>query len=471
MKNKIIAVVVGISMIMTCSTVFAEDTSVKSAKNISLEEVASKALYSNLKADNSLNNLKLNNSKSSLNDRIGKVKCNLKTGSDSHKKSNSFIDASKVEAVTTGPAVTINDSPNNAYAVSIGGAYEGTITSEGGQRWYAFENSFIQKLTIFMAAPNSKDIDYDLHLYKYNEQTQKLELVTESLYTGTATENLSTIGEKGIYFIEINSVKGFDDQNKFEFALVSSDKYSKNEPDDNLLEVKKTYIDSLSIEDTIDNDFDQDWSILKLTTDTDGTLSFQNSSSKGTYEVLVYDENFNLIASLKNNNSLDKKFPKGNYYFRVLPISGSDPDATYKLNFVNKDSIITKATITNISSDADGGFMDYGYGNKWRVHNSVTIQGTAYNQYGKPAANQPIGAGVRVYINNELKSATGFTDANGNFTLSMNIGEAAGQYSYYGPVSTHYFDIIPFFMVSSNGQISTNVDSLYHFAYSMYHEH
>jgi len=461
MRNKIIAAVLGISMLMTCSPVFAKDiTTVKHVNNINYGDKSSKASFDNFNADVLKGHSKLKNPKVKLNEDSLKNKKEKATS-----KSNFLLADTQT---TTGPAVTINDSPGTAYVIGIDSVCGDTITSEGAERWYAFQNSFIQKLTVIMQAPNSSNIDYNLSLYKYNEETQNLDLVTDSIYYGTAYENLSAIGEKGIYFIRVNSAQGFDDQNQYIFEAISSSQYGKNEPDDNIYQAKP-YSSSLSIVDTIDNDFDEDWSSLQLNSDTNGVLSFQNSSTKGTYEVRVYDDSLSLIATLKNTNSLTKKFPKGTYYMRVLSLAGSDSTATYNLNFANKDSVITKATITDISSDADGGYMDYGYGKMWRVHYDMTVKGTAYNQYGNPVANQSITAGAKVVINGKLCTGTGTTDANGNFSIAIHLGPASGNYSYDASRSTHYYDIIPFAMATSNGNISTNVSSLYHFAYSMYH--
>ncbi|WP_315068940.1 hypothetical protein [uncultured Clostridium sp.] len=480
MRKKIIAAIVGISMLMSFNPVFAKDsTNIKSLNNINLEEESTTGLsHSSPGLSISKANLKLDKSKTKLNEdssksRKEKVKSksnaylnDSKTTTEAAAETYVTDEADDIVDTTTGPAATINDSPENAYDIELSSAYQDTMTSEGAERWYVFQNSFIQKLTAILQAPNSPNVNYELYLYKLNEQTGNLEFVAGSAY-GTGYENLSALGQKGYYYLKVSSVEGFDAENPFIFEVMTSDKYGANEPDDNIWEAKP-YSKSLSIEDTIDNDFDEDWSSLKLDSDTNGTLSFQNSSTKGNYEVLVYDSTLSLVATLKNNDTLNKKFPAGTYYMRVLSLSGSDPNATYKLNFVNKDSIITSATVTNISSDADGGNVDYGYGKFWRVHYSMTVQGTAYNQYGKPVANQPIGAGTVLVINNKPCTGTAYTDANGNFSINVTLGPAAGQYVYNTGMFTHYFDIIPFNMASSNGVITTNVSYLYHFAYSIY---
>lgn len=475
MRKKIIATIVGISMLTTFNPVFAKATTTfKPLNNTKLEQNStSKLSFENSNLDISKANVKLDKSKVKLNadskkSKKEKNKSESKVSLDG-SKTDSTVKSYLANTVdtTTAPAVTINDSASNAYGIEINNAYTDIMTNEGGERWYVFQNSFIQKLTAILQAPNSPNVNYELYLYKLNEENGDLNFVAGAAY-GVGTENLSAIGEKGYYLLKVKSVQGFDTENPFVFKVISSDKYGANEPDDNFWQVKN-YANSLSVEDTIDNDFDEDWSSLKLASDANGTLSFQNSSTKGTYQVQVYDQTLSLVATLNKNDTLNKKFPAGTYFMRVLSLSGSDPDATYKLNFVNKDSIITSATVTNIITD--GGWnqnpYDRGLGVAWAVKNHMTVVGTAYNQYGKPVANQPIAAGVVCSIGNTVCQQTGYTDANGNFSIDIILRPAAGNYAFNTDISTQYYDIIKFAMVSSNGSITTNIKFLYHHAYTV----
>ncbi|MEF2294007.1 pre-peptidase C-terminal domain-containing protein [Virgibacillus dokdonensis] len=108
-----------------------------------------------------------------------------------------------------------NDSPNNAVAIDIGGVYKDYITEEGQQKWYRFENSMAGKLTVVMQTVQSTSIDYDLHLFKLNEETMTLEEVVTSSYGGGKNEQLSKLTEGGIYYIAVNSVSGADPNSPF----------------------------------------------------------------------------------------------------------------------------------------------------------------------------------------------------------------------------------------------------------------
>ncbi|WP_077706518.1 pre-peptidase C-terminal domain-containing protein [Virgibacillus dokdonensis] len=108
-----------------------------------------------------------------------------------------------------------NDSPNNAAAIDIEGVYKDYITEEGQQKWYRFENSMAGKLTVVMQTVQSTSIDYDLHLFKLNEETMTLEEVVTSSYGGGKNEQLSKLTEGGIYYIAVNSVSGADPNSPF----------------------------------------------------------------------------------------------------------------------------------------------------------------------------------------------------------------------------------------------------------------
>ncbi len=211
MKKRIIAVIIGMSAILTCSPVLANNKPiVKHVNDVKLAEKSAKVPF-NTSNPNILNgNKKLGKPEVKLNEDSLK---NSKVKIESRANSKYSLVRGKQPASDSN--TTINDSPNRAYTINTDNIYSDTMTSEGAERWYAFENSSNKKLTVIMQALNSTNVDYNLFLFKYNDKTNNLDLVSSSLYPGIANEQLSAIGEEGIYFIGVNSVKGFDDKNPF----------------------------------------------------------------------------------------------------------------------------------------------------------------------------------------------------------------------------------------------------------------
>ena len=339
MKKRIIAVIIGMSAILTCSPVLANNKPiVKHVNDVKLAEKSAK-VPCNTSNPNILNG----------NKKLGKPE--IKLNEDSLKNSKVKIESranSKYSLVrdkqpASDSNTTINDSPNRAYTINTDNIYSDTMTSEGGERWYAFENSSNKKLTVIMQALNSTNVDYNLFLFKYNDKTNNLDLVSSSLYPGIANEQLSAIGEEGIYFIGVNSVKGFDDKNPFVFEVISSDQYGANEPDDNILQAK-SYESSLSIEDTIDNIFDQDWSKFSITKASRISASLNNVNTSNAYKVDIMNSDLQTVRTINANSSDDFLLSEGTYYARVQSNNGFDPQQKYKFN-------LTSTTIIGLSPD------------------------------------------------------------------------------------------------------------------------
>lgn len=155
----------------------------------------------------------------------------------------------------------------------------------------------------------------------------------------------------------------------------------------------------------------------------------------------------------------------GNYYIRTRATTyGGDNTSTYTLT----GSFATAAARVNVTS-AGNAFIDYGQGKFWRIDGSATITGTAYDSDGNLIPNANIEINVPVVVGNTIKTASGTTDSQGNFSITLNLGSAAGQNQYDTGVSYHYYDVVPIYFYSNGTQITSNISYIYHFAYSVYH--
>ncbi len=346
MKNSIISAIVGISMLLTFTPALAKDntnTIVKHVNDVQLEDKSTESSFNTLSPDFFKGDHKLGNSKVKINkDSLKKAKEKVELKSNSNyvfAEDNQTTTGSSVTTTDTSATITeenyINDNPNNAYIIDAGNVYSDTITSQGAQRWYAFSNSSIQKLTIIMQAPNSSNIDYNLFLFKYNEQTNDLDLVADSLYPGSANEQLSTIGQDGVYFIGVNSVTGFDSNNPFVFEVIPSAQYDSNEPDDDIFQAKPCDSSSVSIEGTIDNDYDQDWSTFTTTDASVVYAGLSNVSSSNSYKADIIDvvnNQLQLIGTVGTNSTANFVLPSGTHYIRIRTENGYDAQQKYKFD-------------------------------------------------------------------------------------------------------------------------------------------
>ncbi|RFA33517.1 hypothetical protein CAI16_14355 [Virgibacillus dokdonensis] len=273
-----------------------------------------------------------------------------------------------------------NDSPNNAAAIDIGGVYKDYITEEGQQKWYRFENSMAGKLTVVMQTVQSTSIDYDLHLFKLNEETMTLEEVVTSSYGGGKNEQLSKLTEGGIYYIAVNSVSGADPNSPFAFLVQHSPSYDQNEPDDNIYQAS-AYLNNIYLSQTIDNGYDMDWIIFQVDEEKTFTVNLNNPSSAN-YQLDIFDPELNALAGLGDNTNYSIVFPAGTYLLRVQSTSlEHDADQKYTLDIREKAKEGTSVVISNIGTDDNvEGYIDYGYGYKYRIKNFINVKGQLFDE-------------------------------------------------------------------------------------------
>lgn len=122
---------------------------------------------------------------------------------------------------------------------------------------------------------------------------------------------------------------------------------------------------------------------------------------------------------------------KGSYHFCVSG-STSNANASYKFSVINnKDLTVSKVEISYIQGCNK---VDYGYGSFWRISDSMTLYGKAYNSKGSLLANTPVYVAIAYNRNTGFptwnKDALTYTDSNGNFQVTIpDIPHAYSDYS------------------------------------------
>lgn len=361
-----------------------------------------------------------------------------------------------------------NTSPDGAIYIEPGTQTSGYITAEGESRWFLTYVDSPLKLTALMN-PGAA-VDYDLSLYKLDEATGTLNRVSYSQRGSGQYEQLSHVAGPGYYFVLVQSYVGSDTVNPFTLYLGVSDTYDANEPDDNPWFAKNQGSTTFSSRQNIDNFLDEDWTKISLPRSAPVRLLLNNTSAYGVYRLDLYDGNLGSLGYLDQNTQGQVQLPAGDYYIRVWAPSSFDLTTPYTLSVSYQAADVARVSINNITTDGGvQGFIDYGYGDKWRIKNNITISGRAFDASGNPVANAPVTAALRVTINQQIFQASTTTDSLGYFSISLNnLTPAAGNYSYYNNgLSIHYFDIIPIVFFSGDKQVTANINSLYHFAYQI----
>ncbi|KEO82637.1 Ig-like domain-containing protein [Tumebacillus flagellatus] len=364
-----------------------------------------------------------------------------------------------------------NHDPNSAIYIDLNTLYQNTMSAAGQQDWYFVYVPDASKLTALLPAMQTAGVNYDVHLFHMNDTTGALENEQYSAFGAGNDDQVSMVAQPGYYFLCVNSVQGFDATNPYLFEVVQSYGYDAAEPDDSFWQARAKTSD-FSVTGNLDNVFDQDWIRFTPAANEYAKLTFDQLPTGSNYIVQVYSAGsngtLNSLGYLPANAAGKLVFAGGtNYYLRVLSTGTVNPAQTYHLQISRQSSSIA---LNTINSDPNvSGYVNYYEGYKWRVQHWMTVNGTLRDADGQGIGNMPVSFAVGERLGTQ--SASGVTDANGNFSINLaNMNPAAGDYMWYGPVSYHYYDIIPMVIgsgiSSSSEQYST---TLYHYAYSIYH--
>lgn len=357
-----------------------------------------------------------------------------------------------------------NTELDGARIVTVNSLEFDKIAEEGQARWYLFYTG-AGKLTLDLKTPNSEGVDYDVYLYQYDEEEGMINLIGGSEIANTAEEHFAMIVDEGIYFVLVNGYSGYDATNDYQLGLGYSDTYDAVEIDDTI--TTSTVVSTpFNVTGTIDNAYDYDFIKFTLTQSGAITLSLSNDgSTDNIYRMDLYNSSGTAIGYLTQGQKGRATLAAGNYYICTRATTyGGDNTSTYTLT----GSFATAAARVNVTS-AGNAFIDYGYGKFWRIDKSATVIGTAYDSAGNLVPNANIEIYVPVVVGSEIKTASGTTDSQGKFSITLNLDVAAGQYMYDTGVSYHYYDIVPIYFYSNGEEISSNISYIYHFAYSVYH--
>ncbi|RKH70095.1 carboxypeptidase-like regulatory domain-containing protein [Corallococcus aberystwythensis] len=360
-----------------------------------------------------------------------------------------------------------NTDPGTAQYLDLNTQWSDTLDTQGAQGWYYVYVPANGKVTAFLQTVGNTSVDYDLYLYKFNPLDGTLTLQAQSFYGPAHYEQASTTATAGdYYFIMVNAYQGADPVNPYTLAVLSSNTPDSDEPDDNPWQAKSLST-AVSVTRTLDNAFDEDWRVLTVTQQNTYAFSL-NTAATGTYQVQIFSNpNGAPAATVSKNTQANYQLPAGTWYVRVLSLDTVTPGTSYTLRIGSAGSAITLSSVT--TDGGNGGYLNYGYGDAWRVYRTATVSGRVVDQFGNGVPNAPVT--VVVYTPSTYQSqsqVSGVSQANGYFSVYVNLPAAAGRKSYDNGISMHYYDLAS---VGMQADLASSSSLLYHFAYSIYQPH
>ena len=363
-----------------------------------------------------------------------------------------------------------NTDINNAEAITVNSMNYDMIAEAGQQRWYLFWSD-AGKLTLDLKTPDSTDVDYDVYLYQYSDDDGgTVTLIDGSENENSADEHVARMIDEGVYFVLVNGYSGYDANHSFCLGVGYSNNLDSAEIDDHF-SASTTVSVPFSVTGTIDNAYDHDYIKFTVTEESKMAFSLVNNGSSGnaSYRMDLYNGAGISLGYVPEGYQGTVTLSAGNYYARMSATAyGGDDTSTYTVTG-SIEAIPASASRVNVTKAGDA-FIDYGYGTFWRISNSTVVTGTAYDASGYPIANANIEIQVDVVPGNATRLASGITDSQGNFSINLYLGYGLGQNKYDSGVSYHYYDIVPIRFYSNGTQITSNISSIYHFAYQEMHD-
>lgn len=226
-------------------------------------------------------------------------------------------------------------------ALFLDSSYMGNVLADvatDSENWYFFQVEETCKISAVLEQPVSGG-DYDIYLYQYSDDGY-LSLISYSIYSDSTMENLSAAGESGFYFLRVVPETAATEADAVYFFMVSLiTEYDDCEPDD-MPAFAVEYSNSINVDNTIDNMYDQDWS--KLTVSTGGThiVSLSNIPDDCTYGMYIFDSSLNFVAgmSCSENKVGTIDLQAGDYYVKVASVTGYSTTQSYNLKIMKRKS-------------------------------------------------------------------------------------------------------------------------------------
>ena len=401
----------------------------------------------------------------------------------------------------TGTAkVAAAESAVTAQSTVVAGTVSGYLTATNDAELYSLNLQPGIYLQAQLTTPANPNLDYDLYLL----DSQGNILCGSEYFTqingtsGTLPEALGyiTSGDAtATYYLYVHSSNGGSVSEAFTLDYSVSgacDNYEIDEQASQALAFTYgtggAYVNARNLSSPIDND----WYAITVPSSRiyDKLQITATTASANTCSVQVYrnaaTSGFAMQAVSPNGNNFS--VGTGTYYIRVSNAKTMEEynDADIQNYTLTLTPILRADTITITDLNGTEGLnhvVTYpGYGTHFRTGTgTLTISG--YATVKDPTTNVTYAvAGVGVtgmYYNpywdsnntpsNAIRTGTGVTDSSGRFDVSIGLPSGYGAFTYDSGVSYHYFDICGIQAYMSDNANVRDEDTIFHFAYSVYH--
>lgn len=224
----------------------------------------------------------------------------------------------------TSKAAASNTTASTAIQITqFAAGYNGTMDTVNEQRWYSMVTS--EKMKLSFNVDVTASADFDLYMYKLNEQTMTLEFVTGRTFAQGEAIELYTIQDAGIYYFMLHNSLGFGD---YSLKAYGSNQDMNQEINDSLASAYLVSNIEGGFSGVIDNP--KDYDCYKFVVNEYMILDVDLVSPSGANYNIMYSDGQNFYNVSSDSNVV---LSDGTYYFVVLSADGSYSNvAPYNVN-------------------------------------------------------------------------------------------------------------------------------------------
>ncbi len=316
---------------------------------------------------------------------------------------------------------------------------KGTIDAEDAVSYVPVTLAPGDILQATLKLPNNANLDYDLLLYAFDNDTlgDYLKGSTLTTYmnaypngvTKTVDEAVAYINEDNVnhtYALIVYPEKGYSPTESFELT-VSIDEagyYDASEPNESPFDVKTVSSNTSIVGNNLNVINDQDWFVIKTT----GANKMGFTVSEGSYSVEVYraiDTSMVLINPEAGVYNTDE----GYYYIKVFNKSTDFVSKDYSLEVLTHGGIPSRILVY-YDGDMDLQQFSYGYGTLYAFQYTLLPAARVFDRYGNRVANVDVTlewiGDTAISPNNGHASQTLTTDASGFVKFRLRTPRAHG---------------------------------------------
>lgn len=370
---------------------------------------------------------------------------------------------------------------------AVSGSWTETLASQGQYSFKVVTLAPNQIVNATLECPLDENLNYNLYIYEVDSNGYLTSLVAGSeteTYMNTYPDSVRKTLDEGAayvnrssetktYAVGVHSARGGSSTSPYTLnvSLDVAGAFDAAEPNDSPYAAYVLNSGSIGISGaSIHAMNDQDWFQWSVPT---GTKSAKISVDLG-YDVEVYSVANGNQMVLVNAGEESFDTTSGAYYLKIYSKTGATSTQGYTMNIQHTFEDVVSSFSYQLKSDKSSDFATYYERTAFRFEDYFTATGQVLSSNGNGVDGHRVVVGWEsgawtAASGNQTRTAVGYTDENGNFSITLKTPTSLGSNSCLltGPINfLHKFDICWISVIPDGFEYQE--EGAYHFSHSQY---